>query len=243
MFKLVRSEKFSMQIVNQIRARIEDGSLADGERLPTEAKLTESFGASRATIREALSALEILGLIEGRSGGKFVHSRRDDASGGIDVSEAARLLADDSAFDLFDARVVLEPDLAALAAERASPEEKRAIAEQLAKCEDVQRRAHGSTTAPGKAVEEYLEEDRGLHLLIGQGAHNRVLYRSFAAIHHVMHTSHWRLLKKKVVLDAAAMKRLNQEHRAVLDAIDAGNPRQARSLMGKHLEDLRDVLF
>jgi DNA-binding FadR family transcriptional regulator len=70
-----------------------------------------------------------------------------------------------------------------------------------------------------------------------------VLHRCFAAIHSVLHSVHWRLLKRKVSLDAAGMRRLNLEHRAVLAAIQAGNPRQARSVMARHLVDLRDVLF
>ena len=117
------------------------------------------------------------------------------------------------------------------------------MAAQLEKLEQIQRRA---SARPGRiegAIEEYLEEDRRFHLLIGTGAHNGVLFRFFAGVHHMLHTTHWKLLRKKVVLTPAGLKRLNREHASVLSAIRAGNARLARSLMSRHLEDLRDVLF
>jgi GntR family transcriptional repressor for pyruvate dehydrogenase complex len=68
MFEQVQSQKFYLQIVNQIRDLIAEGKLKKDDKLPPERALARQFGASRAVIREALSALEVLGIIECRRG-------------------------------------------------------------------------------------------------------------------------------------------------------------------------------
>ena len=73
MFKEVKNQRLYLQIVNQIRDLIAKGNLKAGDKLLPERELTEQFGVSRASIREAMSALEILGLIESRgSQGNFI---------------------------------------------------------------------------------------------------------------------------------------------------------------------------
>lgn len=241
-FSVVKSEKFSMQIVAQIRRRVADGTLAAGGRLPTERELCASFGASRASIREALSALEILGVIESRGRAKYIRAPAP-AGGRAEALSQSRVFRGDSAFDLFEARVALEPEIAALAAERATREDLRALATQLAVLESIGRRAGPRTGRLEQSVEEYLEADRAFHLLIGRAAHNRVLGRFFSGIHHTLRRSHWKLLRRRVVLDAAGLARLNGEHAAVLEAITQKNARRARALMARHIHDLQQVLF
>jgi GntR family transcriptional regulator, transcriptional repressor for pyruvate dehydrogenase complex len=241
-FSLVKSEKFYMQIVAQIRGRIADGTLAAGERLPTERELCASFGASRASIREALSALEILGAIESRGRGKYIHVPAGDGEH-ADAEFRNRFFHDDSAFDLFEARLAIEPDMAALAAQRGTREDIRGLSAQLAVLEAIGRQVGAHPDRLDKAIEEYLEADRTFHLLIGKAAHNRVLDRFFSGIHHTLRRSHWRLLRRKVALSAPALKRLNREHASVLAAITEKNARLARSLMSRHLEDLQQALF
>lgn len=244
LFELVKSQKFYMQIVAQIRKRIEDGRLAPGERLPTERELCASFGASRASIREALSALEILGAIESRGGrGKYIRVRPGPADDPAGEEALRRFFADDSAFELFEARVAIEPEMAALAADRATREDVRKLAGQLAKLTEIQRGVDAHPDLIEKAIEEYLEADRQFHLLIGAAAHNVVLDRFFVGVHHMLLTAHWKLLRRKVALSASGLRRLNREHAAVLAAIRGRNPRLARSLMGRHLQDLREALF
>jgi GntR family transcriptional repressor for pyruvate dehydrogenase complex len=243
LFEIVKSEKFYMQIVAQIRRRIADGTLAPGDRLPTERELCASFGASRASIREALSALEILGAIESRGRGKYIRVRADAADVEADEDAFTRFFRDDSAFELFEARLAIEPEMAALAAERATRDNIRRLGAQLSTLEAIQRRAGSRPGRVEEAAEEYLEADRRFHLLIGAAAHNRVLDRFFAGVHHMLLKAHWKLLRKKVVLTGPILKRLNREHASVLSAIREKDPRLARALMSRHLEDLQQVLF
>jgi GntR family transcriptional repressor for pyruvate dehydrogenase complex len=242
LFSVVKNQKFYMQIVAQIRGRIADGTLAAGERLPTERELCAGFGASRASVREALSALEILGAIESRGRTKYIRAQPGGDTA-ADEDALRRFFRDDSAFELFEARLAIEPEMAALAAERATRRDIRSLARQLASLEEIRRRVGAPSGSLEKAAEEYLEADRGFHLLIGTAAHNRVLERFFAGVHHMLRKAHWRLLRRKVVLTAQDLKRLNREHASVLTAISEKNARLARSLMSRHLEDLQQVLF
>ncbi len=238
----MKSEKFYMQIVAQIRGRIADGTLAAGARLPTERELCASFGASRASIREALSALEILGAIESRGRGKYIRAPAGEGKR-PDAQSLTRFFRDDSAFDLFEARLAIEPEMAALAAERATREDIRRLSRQLSVLEAIREEAEEHPGRPDRAVEEYLEADRKLHLLIGRAAHNRVLDRFFEGIHYTLRRSHWKLLRRKVLLTPPGLKRLNREHASVLAAIQSRNAGLARSLMSRHLEDLQQALF
>ena len=116
-FEQVQHQKFYMQIARQIKHSIRDGYFKVGEMLPSERALAEQFGASRASIREALSALEMLGFIESRSGkGNFV--KADVQEGSIDSELLRALLQGHDPFEIFEARVEIEPRLAGLAAER-----------------------------------------------------------------------------------------------------------------------------
>jgi GntR family transcriptional regulator, transcriptional repressor for pyruvate dehydrogenase complex len=244
MFKYVQSEKFYMQIVNQVRAGIDDGTLKPGQKFPTEMEMTRMFGASRASVREAVSALEILGLIESRGGkGKYIKVRSEGLQSEIDEDLLTRFFKDDSAYELFEARVEIEPELCALAAERARPEDKERLAALLEKMEEIQRQVEANPDSITEKVEEYLDADRQFHLAIGASGHNQVLYRFVAGVHFAINSVHWKLLRKKVVIDHLSMSRLNDDHRAVLSAVRDANPRVAREVMERHLKDLRKVLF
>ena len=121
MFKEVKNQRLYLQIVSQFRNLIAKGNLKAGDKLPPERKLTKTFGVSRASIREAMSALEIIGLIESRgSQGNFVKADRMDAS--IDGT-MKELLKNHSPLEVFETRCELEPSLSALAAKKRNSED------------------------------------------------------------------------------------------------------------------------
>ncbi|KPJ78100.1 MAG: hypothetical protein AMJ54_05250 [Deltaproteobacteria bacterium SG8_13] len=119
MFTPIASRKAPQLIINQIRGAILQGKIAPGQKLPSSAELTERFGVSKATLREALRALEFLGLIDIRKGAK----------GGIYASEVDIRVSRDSLINFFhfqnvsvqnlsEVRKVLEPYAAKVAAQR-----------------------------------------------------------------------------------------------------------------------------
>jgi DNA-binding FadR family transcriptional regulator len=116
------------QVVEQIQDGIRSGSLVSGQRLPTERELGETFGVSRAVVREALKVLAAMGLVESRQGsGNYITSNPVPS-----ITKALILSAtpqEESLLALFEVREPLEALAARLAAERRTPEQAAAIAE------------------------------------------------------------------------------------------------------------------
>jgi GntR family transcriptional repressor for pyruvate dehydrogenase complex len=117
----------SGHIADQIEARIADGTLAIGQRLPTEAELAQEFGVSRPSVREGLAALQFVGLVESRRGyGTVVIARSADSAGphgggGRTRQPRSALTSLSQVLDLFETRLVLEPAAMALAAQDPDP--------------------------------------------------------------------------------------------------------------------------
>ena len=122
----VRRTRLFEGVVAQLRELIRDGRLRPGQRLPSEREMAERFQVSRASVREAIRALELDGLVMIRSGaGTFVSEEGFDAA--VDLL-ARRLLAGREALaDIVELRLVLEPQIAALAAQRATADDKERL--------------------------------------------------------------------------------------------------------------------
>src|SRR2546425_5975469 len=155
----IKSTRIYEAIVRQVKAMIAEGRLKSGDQLPPERDLAEKFVVSRTSVREALRALESLGLIEIRPGeGTFVRGVPLDAL----VGPLALVMTSqrEAIGELFEARRVLEPAIAALAAGRAAPEEIHEMERIL----DDQAREIA-------AGENGLAEDAALPAALGPGAH------------------------------------------------------------------------
>src|SRR6056297_4335974 len=108
-FKQIKNNKVYEQIIEQIRELIYEGELKKGDRLPSERQLKKDLGVSRASIREAFSALEMIGLIESRPGeGTFIKERFDDNL--VDPLSLVLILNENVEEELLELRRVLEVD-------------------------------------------------------------------------------------------------------------------------------------
>ena len=159
----VRSTRIYEEIVRQVKLLIADGKLKSGDRLPPERELAEKFVVSRTSVREALRALESRGLVEIRAGeGAFI---RDISLETLIEPLALVILPHREAVgELFEARRMLEPAIAALAARRATPEE---IAEMQRILDDQAREVSQGRTG--------LAQDAAFHAALAQSAHNRAI--------------------------------------------------------------------
>ncbi|HKU11368.1 MAG TPA: GntR family transcriptional regulator, partial [Sinomonas sp.] len=116
-------------VVAQLRARIVDGGLTPGEKLPSESELMEEFSVSRTVVREALSRLQAAGLVETYRGrGTFVLTIPSDEAFSVEAS-SVRTLAE--RLELLDFRLAFEVEAASLAAARRSPDELRELSQAL----------------------------------------------------------------------------------------------------------------
>jgi len=223
-FKAVKQTKTYAEIVAQISGHIESGELKGGERLPSERTLSDTLNIGRQSLREALSVLEAIGLIEVKHGiGTFI---REDALSHLPLVRKEDFNADNP-FEFLEARRVIEPEMASLAAKRSTESE---IAQM-----DAALDALRSDTTGGKR--EY-ELDRNLHLAIARGAHNEILYRSMLAITEQMSTHMWRIMKEKSLEVSGRGEIFTQEHEDVLSAVKKGDHKAAAQAMLTHLKSV-----
>src|SRR5919106_6507674 len=215
------------QVADQLRELILEGRINAGQQLPTESELTDMFGASRSTVREALRILSSQNLIvtaRGAGGGTFV-SRPEpryvsdflEASFGL-LSDSEHLTVD----HLLEAREILEVPAAGLAAVRRT-EEHLAV---LRSCFPV--RAEDASRA------HLFEGNVRFHITIVEAAGNMVLPVITRPIFSVLRT---RFLRDAA--PPAFWKRVARDHREILAAIEAESEADARAQMERHLENLR----
>ena len=180
-FTPIKHVRTYTEIVEQISAMIRNKELLPGDRLPSERDLSQEIGTGRQCLREALSVLEVVGLIEVKKGrGTFV---RQDA-----MENLATNLFDpeqfESPFEIMEARLTVESRTAVLAAKWAEPrdiEDMEAVLEEMDAM--VRRGEH-----PG-------DQDKKLHLLIARASRNRVLYKLMSVIIENMGKRLWKTLK------------------------------------------------
>jgi GntR family transcriptional regulator, transcriptional repressor for pyruvate dehydrogenase complex len=207
-----------------IRQMILSGELKAGQRLPAERELSEALGISRPTVRESLRALIAMNILESRHGSGTYVSTLDTAT----LTEPLRFvmaLSPSTVTELFEARLVIEPDLAALAATRATGAQR----EQLAEC--VRRTRENLTRH-----EALVELDTQLHRLIATAAGNVLLNQMFETLSGLGRDSRMATVTVPGVADATA-----DEHEAIARAVIGGRERAARSAMTGHLRRIADV--
>ena len=221
-FKPIKTKKIYEEIVEQIRQLINDGDLAPGDRLLSERELSERLRVSRASVREALSALEIMGLIEVRPGeGTFIRQTSVDSI----IGPLALILSieKDTVMELLEARKVLEVETAGLAAQRGSEEEIEVMGEALRQMRtDLEHYTLGE------------EADHKFHFAIAIAAHNSILLRLMNTISDTMKQS-LRTSRQRLYATPGTPERLYREHCAIYEAILARNPKLAREKMYEHL--------
>lgn len=206
-------------VFRQLRGLIVDGKLKADERLPSERQLAERFGLNRIHVREALQRLEFFGLIKlQRNVGAVVTSSGIRAVEGIFSNLLA--LSDFEQGALFEARHVIETQVAALAAERASDAE-------LVELQEL----HDQFAAEVARGESGLQSDMAFHLRVADAARSpvlRVLVGLLAADVMV-------LARERRACEGGRAAEAVAEHRAVLRALQARQPAKAAAAMGRHV--------
>lgn len=213
--------KLYRKIVQEIVADIGGGVFPVGTRLPAERDLTERFGVSRPTIREAMIALEMLGLVEARKGsGVFVLASS--------VSGADQEL-DIGAFEITEARRLLEGEVAAVAATEIGEEQLTELRQLLTEMDQ-----EDATLAE--------EADRRFHIAIAEATGNAVIISAVTEFWDMRFRSP---LAREVLVKAGSLGTESRmsEHGRILKALEAHSPVDARAAMRDHLARLIDHLL
>ncbi|UCF88593.1 MAG: FadR family transcriptional regulator [bacterium] len=226
MFKPVKKTRVYEEIVVKVKKMIEKGRLHSGDQLPSERELAEVFNVSRSSVREALRSLETQGYLESRQGdGTYIARQPVETL----VNPLANVIftEKDGQMQLFEMRRIIEPQLAYLAAERATPEEL----DMLEKAVEEQERA----MAKG---ESGMEVDKTFHYILAQAAGNKVILSIVDNIMDLLSESRDKYLQVEGRPGMSLVR-----HREILQAIKTGDKDLAARVMHEHLEDIERSLF
>jgi GntR family transcriptional regulator, transcriptional repressor for pyruvate dehydrogenase complex len=227
-FVKVKSKKVYMEIVDQILTLIKEKKLSVGEKLPAERSLAIELGVSRPPLREAISALEILGIVESRGGkGNFIVNSKIEA----EKTRLARDLEEQvSPFELLEARQAVETEMAGLAAEKATDED-------LADLEAIIER-HKTVLSDFSVASEV---DLEFHLALVKITRNAVLLDIFERnIASVLRTELWKKIKRESWSRGDNSRKYFAEHIEIYEAVRRRDKGGARAAMMKHLRSIKD---
>jgi GntR family transcriptional repressor for pyruvate dehydrogenase complex len=217
MFKPIKHVKVSDEIVDQIRNLISQGKLKPGDRLLPERELIREFDVSRPSLREALNSLMTMGFLEIKGKRTFIKSV---ASESMQNPLSLLLKADtQKIFDLIEVRKAIEAWGAFLAAQRATEEDIK----QLANIIEEMREAF-------EKGQSWEKQDADFHLGLAQATHNTIQTHIMSTIYDLLRES-----MAKVFKDRSKVKKLLDHHQRIFNAIKNHSPDKAREKTLEHL--------
>jgi GntR family transcriptional regulator, transcriptional repressor for pyruvate dehydrogenase complex len=215
------SERLSDRLAARLIAQIDKGSLRPGDRLPTEAQLAASHGVSRSVVREAVHRVKSRGLLLSRQGsGVFVAPPPAHQPLAFDPSVLASI---DSVVQVMELRRVLEGEIAALAAERASRAQVSGLKRALAAIE--------AAPAEGR---DGVAEDMAFHRAVGEATGNPQFTRLLAFLEQYLREA-MQVTKRNESRSEDFMRQVRNEHQAIVAAIAQRNAPAARKAAIEHL--------
>ena len=205
-------------IVRQFQSSIRQGELRHGDRLPSERDLAERFKVSRSSLREAIRSLELQGLVVTRRGsGTFINTENLDSI--VALVAASLNTGEDALRGIFEMRHLLEPPIAALAAQRATGEEVERMEEIL---QEQRQQIDAGVTG--------VDSDTAFHFALASATHNSALLKVASAVEDILQRSRHLSLQ-----EPGRPQRSLASHRQILDMVRGGNAKGAREAMEHHL--------
>lgn len=223
-FKPIKAKKIYEEVVEQIRLLMAGGALKPGDKLLPERELAERFQVSRASVREAMRALEMLGFVDIRPGdGTFVRDLNTDDI----IQPLAMFLAVEksSLLEMFEIRRIFETASARMAAERATDEEVIQIKTALIKMEE------GLNLQDSEKGEEF---DTAFHYAVAEATHNALLIRLFRTISEDFSRS-VSAARRHLFTEAHNPQKIIDQHDRIHNAIKNHDPQKAAQYMLEHL--------
>lgn len=220
-FKPISKTTLTESVFEKLVTSLLQGPWQAGDRIPPERELCQQLAIGRASLREALKALELIGMLECRVGdGTFVLPRSEFLSRpllwAITGTDKAELR------DIVEARRLMEGEIAALAAERATDEEANEIGAAVADLRAV-------LSDPVKGF----ETDLRFHLALAKAAHNNILFNAVHLLRNLLRE--WLLLNLR---SPHMVTRVLEQHEAIYIAVRHRDPAGARSAMLTHLTEM-----
>jgi len=218
----LQGQRLHEAIVDLFHAQIQKGILGHGSKLPAERVLAEQLKVSRGSVREAIRTLELQGLAVSKHGsGTFINTQSLGAVTTLMSSSLTVGLSVDEAqlHDIFEVRHLLEPQLAALAAQRATDDDVERLSAILV---EQQRQIMEGETG--------VDADTEFHFALATATHNAALVKVVSAVEDVLRQS-----RDQTLQQPGRSQRSLDSHRHILEMVRAGDHIGARSAMEHHL--------
>ena len=236
LFTKVYTQKIYVQIIHQIEDLIERGVLKQGDKLPSEPELAKQLGTSRPPLREALSALEMLGIIERRGRkGNFIRASTDSISYKRQLRELSK---DVSPYEALEARKIGETEIARIAAKVATKKDIEIIRKVFQKMKEKVEKFDSSLT-----FQEVVEHDIQFHLSIAEATHNGVLVETVRYMVAGLKGKLWIKMKMQASNFRRRVQEILLEHEKILNALIEKDGEMARRKMYEHLEAAEEEMF
>jgi GntR family transcriptional repressor for pyruvate dehydrogenase complex len=223
-FQSLQSEKLGEQISRQLLENIINGNYQAGDRLPPERELAAIFDVSRVVVREALGSLQAWGIISVRHGRGATVNPIDEWNT-LDPQVLLLLHSDEAIHQLMETRRIIEPEMAALAAERITDAELELL------------RAHKDLPETD-SMEEHVERDINFHLQIAKATHNPVLLMVLTSTSDLLREG-----RRRIFMVPGELAKARDWHQAIFEAIERRDPEGARAAMANHTEQVRQGLL
>jgi GntR family transcriptional regulator, transcriptional repressor for pyruvate dehydrogenase complex len=222
MYRAVKTSRLYEQIVQQVEDSILKGQLKPGDQLPAERDLAQRFGVSRTAVREAVKTLREKGLVEAYSGrGTFVTNGTSQAiRQSLDLM--IRINKQEGSANLAELRLVLEPEIAGLAAPRIEEQLLSTMREAVAV---MDRNLHDP--------DAYVEADLDFHLALAEAAGNPLILSLLDSIVGLLREQRCRIFDVE-----GGPERGQFHHKRILAAIEQRDPEAAREAMRAHLQQV-----
>jgi GntR family transcriptional regulator, transcriptional repressor for pyruvate dehydrogenase complex len=215
--------RITAKLISRIKGLIATGAISPGSKFPPERELAKDFGVNRASVRQALKVLEIMGVLTQRVGdGTYLSSTAESILN--EPIDFLVLLDDLSHHELFETRLIVEPELTARAAERATAEDLSSLRNAIFAMER------------SKNNRERLDADLAFHDAIFRASGNRICHLLFRGIHRTLLTSMGQLSQR------VSMEQPLMFHRRIYAAIRDRNPDEAKKAMHEHIVDAGTLL-
>lgn len=215
----VHRSTLSKQVVEQIVHLLVSGQMKAGDKLPPEMELMEELGVSRPVLREALSALETLGVITRKTReGTFFNNKI-----GTHPFSVMLALATDNLPAIIEARMALELGLVTMAAEKITDEQLEKLQETI-------------ETIANSEDNDYGEADKEFHLIIALSANNPIVQGMIDSL-LITHN------KINSLIQVRERERTVEFHKAIYTALEARDPQEAFLQMYKHLDFVRQKVL
>lgn len=227
----IRPTRIYAEIVEQILRLINRGDIAAGDRLPSERQFAQQLNVSRSALREAMTALEVLGIVEIKAGvGIFIGAGGGVPSANV-MDEVAKLIAKVGPLEILEVRMLIEPGAAQLAAERRTAQDLRVMDRAVRQMEVEVKEGH-----------EAWEPDWGFHCAIAAATQNPLVEAAFDNLGQRMKSPLWTLMRARNFEFGDRGQRYLEDHRMVLEAIRKGRGETALRAMREHIQNIRTDL-